>query len=195
LSISKQLDFLGALLFRGARPKRPVPRSPVADENAALTKRSRELLLAAGAAVLAERVTARWNPRMRSTAGTAFPAKAAITLNPRLREFGPEEVERTLRHELAHLLAYDRAGKRRIPPHGMEWRRACAALGLHDEQRCHMLPLPRRTLARQHLYRCPRCAIELRRVRPLRRRVACLVCCRAHSGGRYDERFRFVKAR
>jgi len=27
----------------------------------------------------------------------------------------------------------------------------------------------------------------------LRRRSACLACCRKHSGGRYDDRFRFEK--
>lgn len=194
MSLAKQLDFLGALLSRVARP-RSAKRLPVADENAMLTERCRELLRDAGAAELADRVTARWNSRMRSTAGTAFPTNAMITLNPRLHGFGPDEVDRTLRHELAHLLAYHRAGKRRIAPHGVEWRRACADLGLRDEQRCHTLPLPRRTVARPHLYRCPRCALELRRVRPLRRRAACLVCCRVHNGGRYDERFRFVKLR
>ena len=194
MSITKQLDFLGALLSRVARP-RSAPRLPVGEENATLTTRCRELLHAAGAAVLARRVTARWNPRMRSSAGTAYPTKATITLNPRLHGFGPDEVDRTLRHELAHLLAYHRAGKRRIAPHGVEWRRACADLGLRDEQRCHTLPLPRRTLTRPHLYRCPGCALELRRVRPLRHRAACLVCCRAHNRGRYDERFRLVKLR
>lgn len=195
MSLGKQLDFLGALVSRVVRPKPAAPRAPVSDENAALTKRCRDLLHEAGAGELAARVTARWNPRMRSTAGTAFLAKAAITLNPRLREFGPEEIERTLRHELAHLLASHRAGKRRIPPHGAEWRQACAELGLRDEQRCHTLPLPRRTLARPHLYRCPGCGIELRRVRPLRRCVACAMCCRVLANGRFDERFRFVKVR
>ena len=67
---------------------------------------------------------------MRSTAGMAYPRRSLVTLNPRLREFGDEEVDRTLRHELAHLLAHHRAGRRRIAPHGPEWARACRDLGL-----------------------------------------------------------------
>ena len=123
----------------------------------------------------------------------AYPAKALVVLNPRLREFGDAEIERTLLHELAHVLAHHRAGRRRIAPHGPEWQRACRDLGMPDEKRCHDLPLPRRTLARPHAYRCPQCAAVIRRTRPLRRRVACFACCRTHSGGRYDERFRLVK--
>jgi predicted SprT family Zn-dependent metalloprotease len=130
---------------------------------------------------------------MRSTAGTAWAGKSLIVLNPRLRGFGDQEVERTLRHELAHLLAHARAGRRRISPHGLEWQKACADLGLPGEQRCHSLPLPRREMERRHAYRCPGCNVTLTRVRPLRRKTACLACCRAHNGGRYDERYRFAK--
>jgi predicted SprT family Zn-dependent metalloprotease len=142
---------------------------------------------------LAKRICVRWNPRMRSTAGTALVAKALITLNPRLREFGKAEVDRTLRHELAHLLAHHRAGRRRIAPHGPEWQQACRDLALPDEKRCHTLPLPRRELAVRHFYRCPACAQEVKRVRPFGRKTACLDCCRRHNRGRYDERFRFLK--
>ncbi|MHA3775095.1 SprT family zinc-dependent metalloprotease [Verrucomicrobiota bacterium sgz303538] len=130
---------------------------------------------------------------MRSTAGLAYPGKALVVMNPRLREFGDAEIDRTLRHELAHLLAHHRAGRRRIAPHGPEWRRACRDLGLADEKRCHDLPLPRRSMTRQHAYQCPSCALIVRRVRPIKRKSACLTCCRAHSGGRYDDRFRLVK--
>jgi predicted SprT family Zn-dependent metalloprotease len=130
---------------------------------------------------------------MRSTAGMAYAGKSLVHLNPRLREFGDGEVDRTLRHELAHLLAHHRAGRRRISPHGREWQQACRDLGLADEKRCHDLPLPRREVRARHFYRCPGCATVLRRVRPLRPKSACLACCRQHSGGRYAERFRFVK--
>ncbi len=123
----------------------------------------------------------------------AFAAKALITLNPKLVAFGHEEVDRTLRHELAHLLAHHRYGRRRIAAHGPEWQAACIDLGLVDEKRCHNLPLPRRKMTRRHLYRCPGCGIEVPRVRPLRRKSACLACCRLHARGAYDERFRFIK--
>jgi predicted SprT family Zn-dependent metalloprotease len=158
-----------------------------------LLARAQKLLRTAGAAALAERLTVRWNPSMRSTAGTANWTRCLISLNPQLCQFGDAEVDGTLRHELAHLLAQFRAGKRRIQPHGREWRQACADLGLPGEKRCHDLPLQRRQLQRKHRYRCPACGLQVARVRPMRRGCACLACCRKHTGGRYDERFRFVK--
>lgn len=189
MSLGRQLDFLARLLA-----PRPAPAPVAADSAAPLEALARQLLGGLHCDALSARVCVRWNPRMRSTAGTAFPAKALITLNPRLREFGEAEVERTLRHELAHLLAHFREkGRRRIAPHGREWQRACRDLGLPDETRCHTLPLPRRVLPARHLYRCPACAQEVPRVRPFRGRTACLTCCRLHNRGRYDERFRFQK--
>jgi predicted SprT family Zn-dependent metalloprotease len=184
--MSFQLDFLHALAQPSSPPVDPVDAAP-------LERHARDLVRRAGSATLAARVKVRWNPRMRSTAGMASAAKSLITLNPRLIEFGWEEIDRTLRHELAHLLAQERAGRRRIAPHGREWQRACVALGLQNEKRCHDLPLPRRQLAPRHRYRCPHCTVVIGRVRPLRRKSACLACCRRHNRGRYDERFRFEK--
>ena len=171
------------------RVAEPIPL-PSIDE---LRELARELLRKAGAPALAQRMVLRWNPRLRNTAGMAFPGRGLITLNPRLIEFGADEVDRTLRHELAHLLAHERAGRRRIDPHGKEWKLACCEIGLTDEKRTHNLPLPRATQRRRHFYRCPECGFELQRVRPLRRNSACVQCCRAHNRGRYDARFRFVR--
>ena len=162
-------------------------------EDAELTARARALLFALGAARLAEKVTVRWNSRMRSTAGLAHYSKSLILLNPKLVEFGSEEVNQTFRHELAHLLARERAGTRRIQPHGPEWKRACQDLGIPNEKRCHTLALPRRQMPRKHLYQCPQCKVVLHRARPLRGRVACLACCRKLNGGRFDVRFQWVK--
>ncbi len=195
-----QLDFWKTPLPRASvPPSRPAVRcsSPTRNaahpEDSALTEQARQLLLPLNCPDFAARVVARWNPRLRSTAGIACPAKALITLNPRLREFGAAEIDRTLRHELAHLLAHHRAGRRRIAPHGREWQRACADLGLPDEDRCHDLPLPSRKVPRRQVYRCASCGLELARVRPLRREAACLKCCRLHNRGQYHDRFRFLK--
>lgn len=160
-----------------------------------LQERAQSLLIALGHAALAERLTVRWNTRMRSTAGMAYPTQARVTLNPQLIPFGDAEIDRTLLHEVAHLLAHDRAGRRRIAPHGPEWRRACQDLGLLEETRCHTLPLPRRKVARPHRYRCPACGKLLDRVRPLRKKAACLACCKQHNRGKFDERFTLVKVR
>jgi len=101
-----------------------------------------------------------------------------------------DEVDRTLRHELAHLLAQWRVGRRRIAPHGAEWRQACRDLGIADEARCHNLPFATKVYARRYVYRCPNCKEEFPRVRRIRRAIACLACCRKHNRGEFDPRFR-----
>ncbi len=147
------------------------------------------ILRSVGAVALAESVIARWEPRLQTAAGRADWRRLCVSLNPRLREHGPAETDRTLRHELAHLLAHARAGRRRIQPHGPEWRAACRDLGIADETRCHSLPFTVRRRARRLLYRCRSCAREFPRVRPFKRKTACLACCRTHNRGRYDSRF------
>jgi SprT protein len=197
-----QLDFFSRLISTIAPAAKPVSTGISAKikrrdkaEDSMLTAQCAEWLRKLGHEDLAAQVRVRWNSRMQSTAGLAYPSKALIKLNPRLQPFGFAEVEQTLKHELAHLLAHHRSGRHRISPHGPEWRKACADLGLTDEKRCHTLPLPRREMAKRHLYRCPACGMAVHRVRPIRRPSACLPCCRKHNGGRYDERFRFVKIR
>jgi predicted SprT family Zn-dependent metalloprotease len=101
-----------------------------------------------------------------------------------------DEIDRTLRHEVAHLLAQWRVGRRRIAPHGEEWRQACRDLGIADEARCHNLPFSTKKYSRRYLYRCPNCKEEFPRVRRIRRAIACLACCRAHNRGEFDPRFR-----
>ena len=148
-----------------------------------------ELLRAVGAAGLANGFRVEWNSRLKTTAGRADYRQKLITLNPRLFEH-LAEIDRTLRHELAHVVAQFRAGRRRILPHGDEWRIACRDLGIVDEKRCHNLPFPVSVRARRYLYKCPRCRSEFRRARRIKRAVACLACCRAHNGGEFDARFR-----
>src|SRR5215475_1043610 len=150
---------------------------------------ARELLRANGAARIAVELRVEWNSRLQTAAGRADYREKLILLNPRLIEH-PTEIDRNLRHELAHILAQFRAGRRKIPPHGVEWRRACVDLGIGDEKRCHSLPFPARSYAARFVYRCPNCRKEFRRVRRVRRVIACLACCRKHNGGEFDLRFR-----
>jgi len=150
------------------------------------------LLVRAGARAMAGTLSVQWNSRMRSTAGMACYQRKTIFLNPRLKEVAPREVQRTLRHELAHFLAHHRMGRQRISPHGSEWQLACKDLGIPNEPRCHDLPLRAKRVAPRHFYQCPNCRTVLPRVRPIKRPMACLKCCRSHNGGRYDPRFRFI---
>jgi SprT protein len=159
-------------------------------------EKSRTLLRELGAAKLAREVRVEWNPRMRTAAGRADFRKKLISLNPLLRDvraglgFNRDEIDRTLRHELAHLLAQWRAGRRRIAPHGPDWRQACCDLGIADEARCHNLPFASKSFPLRFVYRCPNCRREFPRVRRIRRAIACLACCRKHNRGDFDPRFR-----
>jgi len=154
-----------------------------------LETKARELLRSLGAAPMANELRVEWNSRLKTAAGRADYRHKLISLNPRLFE-QPTEIDRTLRHELAHLLAQFRAGRRRILPHGDEWRSACRDLAIGDEKRCHNLPFPVSARARRYLYKCPRCRRDFPRTRRIKRAVACLACCRAHNGGEFDARFR-----
>ncbi|MEX2580161.1 MAG: SprT-like domain-containing protein [Verrucomicrobiales bacterium] len=146
---------------------------------------------------LARRLSVAWNPRMRTAAGRAFTQTASIELNSKLQEL-PEahreaEIQNTFLHELAHLVAYARAGRRRIAPHGPEWQTACRDLGIPGESRCHSLDFQPRRMRRKFAYQCPHCAAVIQRVRKLKRRVACYDCCREHNRGRFDRRFALVE--
>ena len=164
---------------------------PLPPDDFVLTAQVRTWLEQVGAGVLAAGVSVRWNNRMRSTAGTAQPRTGWIELNPRLLTVGFAEVDRTLRHEAAHLLAHWRAGRRRIQTHGPEWRLACADLGIAGEKVTHTLPFPRRKLTPRYYYRCPVCGIAVCRVRLFKRPTACLICCRKYNGSHFDARFQF----
>ena len=162
------------------------PSFIVLGRDAALELKAREILDALNAGELAAQVQVEWNARLSSAAGRADSRRHLVSLNPRLHDHDAAEIERTLRHELAHLLAQFRAGRRRISPHGAEWRKACRDLGIADEERCHTLPFPVRPRARRFLYRCSRCGKEFPRVRRIKRTVACLECCRKFNRGKFD---------
>src|SRR5947207_1085765 len=159
------------------------------ERNVDLEERARELLRANGAGRIAMEIRVEWNPRLKTCAGRADYRKKLISLNPLLKDHG-DEISRTLRHELAHLLAQWRAGRRRIAPHGAEWRQACCDLGIADEARCHNLPFASKSFSPRYVYRCPNCRQKFPRVRRIRRAIACLACCRKHNGGDFDPRFR-----
>lgn len=151
----------------------------------------RQRLLQLDLTGMAKVVQVQWNPRLRSTAGYARYPSWIIELNPRLREF-EGQVQRTLLHELAHLVAYHRAGRRKIEPHGAEWRLACSDLGIQGESARHTLPLPRREVKRNYVYACAHCGAKAFRVRKFRRYSACRKCCDELNGGAYDHKYRFV---
>src|SRR5262249_1858955 len=173
----------------------PVPRTATGavalklrGRDAALETKARELLCSLGAKPITTELRVEWNSRLQTAAGRADYRQKLISLNPRLVEH-PSEIDRTLRHELAHFLAQFRARRRRISPHGPEWQQACCDLGIAGEKRCHTLPFPAKRHRPRFIYRCPNCRRDFPRVRKIKRTVACLACCRAHSRGEFDARF------
>ena len=183
MPLLRQLEFVfekSGLVGRALRLPNPA---------VALQTTARELLRSLGADRIANELGVEWNSRLKTAAGRADYRQKLIFLNPQLVEH-PTEIDRTLRHELAHILALFRAGRRRISPHGAEWQKACVDLGIADEKRCHNLPFLARTYAARFVYRCPNCRQEFPRVRRVRRAVACLACCRKHNGGDFAPRFR-----
>jgi SprT protein len=189
---AKQLDFRWTSWFRADRPA-PVGPSKSLHEDAGLTAWCVEASKTLGLGELARKVKVSWNGRMQTTAGRAWWPDRSIELNPKLKNCEPEELWRTLKHELAHLVAYERCARRRIEPHGREWQVACADLGIPGELSCHNLPFKRRQLKRNHVYICSNCFLVVRRVRPIKRAVACYDCCRKFNAGTYHDRFRLIK--
>jgi predicted SprT family Zn-dependent metalloprotease len=172
-------------------PAKEAKEAPSSGRDATLESQSREWLTALGIHEGSIKVQVHWNAKLRSTAGYARWPQWKVELNPRLVDF-EGQVERTLKHELAHLIAFTRANRRKIEPHGVEWRKACADLGIPDESARHTLPLPRTTQTRNYTYICPVCRNTVARVRKFSKRTACLACCKQHNGGQYDPRFQFT---
>ncbi|MDB4408651.1 SprT-like domain-containing protein [Akkermansiaceae bacterium] len=158
-----------------------------------LTMISSKLAMMLGLEELAQRVGVEWNPRMRSTAGRATWPTCLIELNTHLPQISQDEVRRTLLHELAHLVTYERLGHANVSPHGGEWQQACSDLGIPGESATHRLSLPTRSLKRNWKYVCLNCDSSIERVRRFKGRVACYECCQKSKTGEYDERFRLIE--
>lgn len=172
----------------------PMPPYPAGSFDAAdITAWCRDVIgTGFGMISIAKKIEVQWNQRMRTAAGRAFWPSARIELNPRLQAVSLSEVERTVRHELAHIVAYARAGRRRIDPHGVEWQMACRELGIAGEAVCHRLPFEKRVIPPRYIYQCPSCQRNFPRVRPIVKKLACLDCCKRFNRGRYDSRFRLL---
>ena len=187
-----QLEFRWTSWFRVLKTPE-APKATTKQDDGELTAWCAEASGALFLNELARKVRVFWNPRMQTTAGRAWWPDRAIELNPKLKDCEPEELWRTLKHELAHLVAYERCGRRRIEPHGPEWQAACVDLGIPGERPCHNLPFKRRKMKRNHAYICPHCSVVVHRVKPIKRAVACYDCCQKFSDGVYHDRFRLLR--
>ena len=139
------------------------------------------------------RVRVSWNNRFRTTAGWFIrKGRKRIELNPILDEGEfRKHLMCTLKHEMAHVLAYCRAGRCQIKVHGPEWKKACRDLGIPKEKPFHDLAFRGINVKRKFFYHCPNCRDVLGRVKPFERPHACIACSLKHNKKVvYDPRFR-----
>ncbi|HEX7069968.1 MAG TPA: SprT-like domain-containing protein [Rhodothermales bacterium] len=99
---------------------------------------------------------------------------------------GLQVIDDVIRHEIAHAIDFETRGR---SDHGPAWKAICRRVGA-DPTRLYEDPLADMLLPGKYLLRCPGCGSEVTYYRRPSVPRACRECCRRHSGGRYDERFR-----
>lgn len=106
--------------------------------------------------------------RYRTTAGRAHFRENLITLSASILDT-EEKLRDTLIHEYAHLLAYERYGRRGGTGHGPAWQHAMRELGAKPEVR-HRYECQRNRPRQRVVYRCDGCKKEFHRLRRLPRK-------------------------
>lgn len=134
----------------------------------------------------------RWNSRLRTSAGRFVPGSrkhpelypAAIEVaSYLLQETDPEKlVSDTIAHEMIHYWLWVR---RRPYGHTEEFMVKMREMGA-----TRWNPVPRRR-PYKYAYRCGHCAQEFLSRKRLGT-LGCGKCCKKHSGGRFDSRFKLV---
>ncbi len=105
--------------------------------------------------------------RYSVTAGMAHYQQGLISLSAIvLKE--PHQVRETLLHEYAHLLAFDRHGRKGVG-HGRHWRQAMVDLGLEPKVH-HQYEVVRNQARQTVVYRCKKCGETFARKRRLPQR-------------------------
>jgi predicted SprT family Zn-dependent metalloprotease len=137
----------------------------------------------------------RWNSRLRTSAGRfvpgsrkywrRYPAVIEVASYLATHEKAEDHIRDTLAHEMIHYWLWLR---RKPYGHTPEFWTKMNAMGVSRYN-----PVPVRRPFR-YLYRCPACSKEFFAKRTLGI-LACARCCKTHTGGRYDERFRLFLER
>lgn len=127
----------------------------------------------------------RYDLRGRGAGQTVFSRRRgqpdAVRINARLLADHPREmIDVTVPHEIAHVAihrCYD-SGRRRVRPHGPEWKALMAAFGVSDET-CHNMPAAPVRRLRQFPYVCG-CTerVWLTSIRHRRAQNGTIYCCR-----------------
>ncbi len=107
-----------------------------------------------------------WKSALRVTAGMAYYRVNTIGLSKNLL-IDENRLRATLVHEYAHLLAFERHG-RKGAGHGEPWRQAMRDLGA-EPQRTHCYEVQRNAARQQVTYVCQKCGLQILRSRRLPR--------------------------
>ncbi len=126
-----------------------------------------------------------FNPHLRRLTGRITYSERLIEISEfHVVKYGLKDAVATLEHELLHLYLHTLG---RPSGHTKEFKRLAAKKGIRVYH-ANEYPKNRATPFR-YLYECPQCERLVSRVRPVGKRLACGICCRAHSAGRWDRRF------
>lgn len=125
------------------------------------------------------------NPKLRRLTGRiTYGARLIEIATYHFHEYGLPDAIATLEHELLHLYLHCKG----LPSgHTPEFKRLAQAMGIrvfHENEYPKNAPTPYRWL-----YECPSCARLVSRTRRSGSHLACGVCCRAFTGGRWDRRY------
>lgn len=133
-----------------------------------------------------------WNSRLRSSAGRFIPGRRKffktepptieIALYLKNETEALMHIQDTLAHEMIHYWLWAR---RRPYGHTEEFYTRMKLMGVSRYNPVPKIKPPK------YLYRCPGCEKDFptkRKLGPL----ACLTCCKTHTKGRFDARFKLV---
>ena len=171
---------------RKTTPKRPAAAGADPDLPASYRDRITAWGMQWGIPDLPLRVTVCYSNRLRRSLGRSTPATGAIRLNPALAHVPVSLLEEVLCHEVAHVAARLRFG-RRFQPHGPQWASLVHAAGFQPAARLATARLPNgfrhgaepAVLFRHH---CPVCGVH-RTARRAVRQWRCRACLEAGLGG------------
>ncbi|NDD91399.1 M48 family peptidase [bacterium] len=139
-----------------------------------------------------ERPNLTWNARLRTSSGRFLPGRrsqgvpATIEVARYLLEESDAEthVRETIAHEMIHYWLWTR---RRPYGHTEEFYAKMHLIGARRYN-----PVPRKR-PYKYLYQCLSC-LRIFKARKKLGTLACATCCRSHSQGKYDARFKLVLA-
>ena len=101
-------------------------------------------------------------------------------------------VEDTIRHEIAHAIAYHLYGKDGLG-HGYYWQNVAKQLGATPKARSkNSSNIVSTRKKRNIIFECPNCDNQISFARMPKKTRACGSCCNKHSNGKYDTKYKFI---